>query len=106
MNVLLVVLLGVVTLTACSSTEQATEYNDDTRAGFLASCADSVADSSLVVEVCACFYDGLEGTLEFEQLASIEESRQVATEQSLSEPLPGELEELIAACVLEEASLG
>lgn len=99
--------LGAVLITSCSSSEATVDYDEQTRDGFMAACADSVEDSQLVSSVCDCVYLEVENTFSYAELAQLQTPVADTTDQDeeIAAPLADEITEIVADCVVDEATL-
>ncbi len=89
-----------VTLPACSPGEP-TDYSEQTRDAFLASCAEPLEDALLRIELCQCVFDESQKKIPYERFEEIEADL-------LLDPaaeLPTQFNEIIADCVISIADL-
>lgn len=98
---LIVSLFAVTTLLAGCGEETPTDYSAENREAFLAACVDDSVDGLFPQRICQCVYDEAESTIAFERFAEIEE--QLSGNETT--PLPDDLLDLVAHCVIEEGDL-
>jgi len=98
-------LVGLAALVAMMATscgvEAATEYSVDNKDSFLAACADEDTDPILQQRLCQCVFEEAEASMAFERFVEINDLLADAP----GSPLPRDLLELVASCVVEEADL-
>ncbi len=95
---ILAVTLGV---SACGSTDDATEYSDENREAFLAACTTPGEDQRMIRDVCECTYEEIEANMAFADFVRMEESLAV---DALA-PLPDSVAAFMAECFVEEVDL-
>lgn len=96
--------LGAVALLACSE-EVATDYTSAHRDAFLTACASPLEDPRLLGDVCVCVYDRLESEISFTRFLAISETFAIGDGALGPAPMPDELTEAVADCVVSEADL-
>ena len=79
---------------------QPTDFTADTREGFLAACSVPLDDSRLTSDICQCVFERTQEEISFERFTAIDEQL-----QDPARPLPDEITDIIAECVIEEADL-
>jgi len=88
-------------LLAGCGTETPTEYGAENRESFLAACVDESVDGLFQQRICQCVYDEAEASVPFERFVEIED--QLRDDETA--PLPDDLLDLVARCVIEEGDL-
>ncbi len=86
---------------AACSPDEPTDYTAENSDGFFAACLQSPEDSFLQAKLCQCVFDNAVLEIPFDRFVEIDES---LTLDPLA-PLPEELTEIMAQCVIEEADL-
>ncbi len=100
-RLLLVLVASFALLFAACGEDPAPEYSDENREAFLASCTNLDEDDLIQTRLCQCGYEEAESSLDIERFLSIEEEMRDDPEA----PLPEEIVELLAQCIIEEADL-
>ena len=94
-------MLAAFALVVGCGSDPPTDYSEVTSDNFLTACTAPGEDSLLRTRLCQCVFD--------RALTQIPYDRFVAIDKRLTEfpesPLPGDLAQLIADCVVEEADL-
>lgn len=93
--------LSLTWLLAGCGPEAATDYSEQTRQAFLASCTDPPDDTLLGIELCQCVFDESQKAIPYERFASLD----AALTLDPAAALPVELSELVADCVISIAEL-
>lgn len=91
---------GAALLAACAD-EPLADYSQEAKDDFLAGCVDPVSDELLTFRLCQCTFERLEEQVVFARLEEIEQLLLANPEA----PLPDEVSEIMADCVLEEVEL-
>ena len=91
--------LLAVALTSCGS-EGPGDYSDETRSNVLAACVGDT-DRPIVGDVCTCAYRAIRTTLPYERFDEIDRHLRERSDA----PLPDEVLELIADCIVEVGEL-
>ncbi len=91
----------VLFLAAACSPGTPTDYSEQTRDAFLASCAEPLADALLRIELCQCVFDESQKQIPYDRFAEIEAALLVDPVADL----PTELNDIIADCVISIADL-
>lgn len=81
--------------------EERTAFDDDNQAAFLAACTDQSADELVQQRVCLCVIEEAQRSISFARFEEI--NTLLATDPAA--PLPDDIVELLARCVVEEADL-
>ena len=84
----------------CSEQAEPPRFNDQTRERVMLACRDE-ADRPLVADVCACTYRSMRSGLSYERFTEIDQQLR----EQPGAPLPAELVEAMAGCVIEVADL-
>ena len=93
--------VGLLAVGACGSDVTATNYTDENREAFLASCTVPGEDPTLIRDVCECTYEKIEASIPFDEFVAIEERLLLDT----LAPLPDEITALMADCFVDVADL-
>ena len=94
-------LLAIGALLVGCGTETPIEYGVENRESFLAACVAESVDGIFQQRVCQCVYDEAEAVMPFDRFAEIEDQLR----EDGTAPLPDDLLDLIARCVIEEGDL-
>lgn len=98
----LAVILAAVGLSAAACTEEVpTDFNADTRTGFMAACSLPLEDQRLINSICQCVFDRTQVEITFDEFVSTDQ--QLVADQTM--PLSDELNGIIADCIVEEGNL-
>ncbi len=89
-----------VTAAACSPGKP-TDYSEQTRDAFLASCAEPLKDALLRIELCQCIFDESQKEIPYERFEKIEADLVLDP----AAPLPAQFNEIVADCVISIADL-
>jgi hypothetical protein len=81
--------------------EVATDYSEQTRQAFLASCTDPLDDTLLRIELCQCVFDESQQAIPYDRFAALDAELTLDPAAAL----PVELTELVADCVISIAEL-
>lgn len=95
-----VVFAATLLLVSCGD-EPPTDYTDQNRVDFLASCADPLTDQLMDIELCQCVFEAVQREIDFDRFVEIEE----LLAGTPAAPLPAEVVDLVADCVIELADL-
>ncbi len=88
-------------LAAACTEEVPTDFNADTRTGFMAACSRPLDDPRLISGICQCVFDETQVEITFDEFVAADQ-RLVADQE---QPLSDELNEIIADCIVEEGDL-
>lgn len=89
------------TVGACSSENEATDYTSENREAFLASCTDATGDSRTIRDICECAYERIERTIPFDEFVALDDSLAL---DALT-PLPDSVSTILADCFVSEVDL-
>jgi hypothetical protein len=94
------VVMAVATV-SCGADEQVYDFTGETRDGFLLACTTQLDDSRLTTAVCQCVFDETQRRLSFDEFEAVD--RQLIDDGDA--PLPDEVVEVMAGCIVDEANL-
>ncbi len=87
-------------LAACAA-DRPDDYAQQNRTAFLASCAAPLEDTLLQIELCQCVFEESQNEIAFDRFVEIESAFKLDPDS----PLPEELVDIIAGCVITTADL-
>lgn len=97
--------LLVLGATACSEEAQL-DFEQENADSFMAACTSTIDDVLIQTQICQCVIDTAEARLRFSEFETIETDLEAEVEEGESAPpLPPEMVEIVAECVIEEGEL-
>lgn len=99
--------LAVIALGAAACAEEVQlDFEQQNADSFMAACTSATDDPLIQTQVCQCVIDTAEARLRFSEFETIEGGLEVEVEEGASAPpMPPELVEIVAECVIEEGKL-